>query len=976
MSRRFLPFVIIGILTLSLGVAWTTGRGIVRVPQEHFGVAGRRVLRPGIHLVSPFTPVAILSERGDGALPPLPVSSKEGIRGSVQLSFHFEVDPAALSTTAAKRHEGFHALLEEAASEALKRNLSGRSAAEFLDHASIEPPLSHSMTQALEAAGIRLSNLKWEVRLPSDFTRNLLRSDYAGRSRRTGVRLLVIGLDAADWEIIDPLVGAGRMPAMKRLVDSGVRAGMRSYNPMISPLLWTTVATGKGPDLHGVADFSVIEKATGNKVPIGSRYRKVKSLWNIASDLGRSAGIVAWWASYPADHLDGILVSDRVAALSMLPNREGLAGRPGHTYPPGYLKEILPKLALPRQVSLEEVRRFADVTPAEYQAGLDWIAHPPAAPKTKKENIPPQDPVGLLIKILTAARNYQAIALDLAGRRFDLTAVYFEGIDLVGHRFQHYLPPKMAMVSAEEFQKFHRVVTEYYVYQDELLGDLIRRAGPETTVMILSDHGFKAGARRMEGILPFTVDQPVEWHREEGIFVLSGPGAARRARQDSVTLFDVAPTVLALLGLPVPSDMPGAVLAEAIDPAFLAKFPPQHVPTYEGVGAPRETEEASGSSEEVSAEMMAQLRALGYVGGNDGNPESEPAKPGSEKSSPRVEAAPGTAASSAAAPEDTPVTYHRNMATYYLNQRDYPQAIAELLEANRREKLPKTYAMLAESYDALGRKQEARRALEQGWKEVPEGMGADSVLWYVQLSTELGDPAGGKAFLDDHRKGLKEAPAIRSAAEGQLAEAGGRAEEAQRLYWEALRADPTLVGAAKQLVGYLSREGRLEALRPTLEAGLRKSERIDEYHNLLGALDSEAGRKEEAYRHFRRAVELNPADARFSLNLGLTLMDLGRWDEAGAVLDKAAAASPNADLYLGLGNVRLRTGDTERALAAFQKAREIGGPVSARADLGIVLSYLRLKRSDDALAFARDSLARHPDNPPLQNLYQDLLRRR
>jgi tetratricopeptide (TPR) repeat protein len=284
--------------------------------------------------------------------------------------------------------------------------------------------------------------------------------------------------------------------------------------------------------------------------------------------------------------------------------------------------------------------------------------------------------------------------------------------------------------------------------------------------------------------------------------------------------------------------------------------------------------------------------------------------------------------------------------------------------------------MLAESYDALGRRREARQALAEGWKEVPDGMGADSVLWYVQLSADLGDSAGGKTFLDEHPEALKEAPAIRSASEGRLAEAAGRFDEAQRLYWEALRADPTLVGAAKQLVGYLRQEGRLELLRPILEAGLRKSERIDEYHNLLGALDSEAGKKEEAYGHFRRAVELNPADSRFSLNLGLTLMDLGRWEEAGTVLARAAARQPDADLYLGLGNVRLRTGDSEQALAAFQKAREAGGPAAARAELGIVLSYLRLKRPDDALAFARDSLTRHPDNPPLQNLYQDLLRRR
>src|SRR5262249_36317439 len=153
-----------------------------------------------------------------------------------------------------------------------------------------------------------------------------------------------------------------------------------------------------------------------------------------------------WWASYPADHLNGYLVSDRVAALSMLPDRERLAGSPGYTFPPAYLGEILPHLTTPDRISRDEIRRFADISPAEYAAGLDWIRHPPAPPGPK-EKLPPQDPVGLLIKILTAARNYQSAALDLLGRgRFDLLAVYFEGIDLVGHRFQHFRPPRMAMV--------------------------------------------------------------------------------------------------------------------------------------------------------------------------------------------------------------------------------------------------------------------------------------------------------------------------------------------------------------------------------------------------------------------------------------------------------------------------------------------------------------------------------------------------
>ncbi|PYQ12060.1 MAG: hypothetical protein DMH00_06755 [Acidobacteria bacterium] len=661
-------------------------------------------------------------------------------------------------------------------------------------------------------------------------------------------------------------------------------------------------------------------------------------------------GARRWWDGGPAILPTG--------SRDICPARETLADQPGYTYPADYLGRILPSLVTPQQIPLEEVRRFADIDAQDYAAGLQWIAHPPEPPKDKKEKPQVQDPVGMLLKILTAARNYQAVTLDLLGKGpFDLTAVYFEGIDLVGHRFQHCRPPKMGMVSEAEFRKFRRVVSEYYVYQDRLLGELARKAATGTTVLVVSDHGFKTGARRPEGILPYTVDQPVEWHREDGIFILSGRGAAQGRLTKQATLFDITPTVLALLGAPVPADMPGRVLDEALDREFLRHYPPARISTYEGLGAARRTEE-EGASDRVSAEMMAQLRALGYVGADSPAP-----KVSGQGASVEPDATPGQ--------EETTVSYHRNLATYYLSRREYEKAIVELNEANRREKLPKSYAMLAEAYDALGRKREALGVLEAGWKEVPDAMATDSILWCVQLSADLGDPERGKRFLEEHRARLENAPAVRDAAEGVLAETAGKMNEAVRLYQAALAADPTLVAAARPLAALYTREGKLEALRPVLEAGLARSERIDEYHNLLGALDSRAGKKEAALAHFRRAAELNPNDSRFALNVGLTLMDLQSWEEATTVLEKAMAGAPGGDLALALGDARLKLHQPEAALSSFQAAQRLGADPT-RADLGMALSYLAMKRRDDALSFLRESLARRPADAALRQLYQDI----
>src|SRR5437867_1094054 len=119
-----------------------TGRGVLRVGPGRFAMLGSRVLPPGWHLTSPFYPPEILSEKGEGAVPPLPALSHEGVRASAILSFHYKVDLPRLARASAEQHLGFHSLLEGAASSALNATLAGRSATDFLDREALDAPLT------------------------------------------------------------------------------------------------------------------------------------------------------------------------------------------------------------------------------------------------------------------------------------------------------------------------------------------------------------------------------------------------------------------------------------------------------------------------------------------------------------------------------------------------------------------------------------------------------------------------------------------------------------------------------------------------------------------------------------------------------------------------------------------------------------------------------------------------------------------
>lgn len=991
---------VLGGIGLAIVLAVGTASLFVHVPEGSIAAIGGALRPSGWRLRRPFAHVRFipLAGRLDGI--DVGRQTEEGASLTIRVSFAYEIEPERLAGATAA-HDGMAGTIQASGLRGMAARLA-REAIEPVPLAALLPvqpagsaggtggttpvaygganaplprPATEAIARALRSGGIEPAGLIARVGSPASFAEGT----GAVRPEATGLRVLLLGLDGADWGTIDPLLRAGRLPNLARLIDTGASGPLRSYDPMISPLLWTTMVTGVGPDAHGVADFQAIDPATGRRVPISSRFRRVKALWNILSDAGKPSAFVAWWASYPAETVKGVQVSNLVVFQTLRPRAPGAVAPAGITYPPEYFDQIRPSLRTAADLTFEEIRPILHISRAEFAEGLATVLKPRSPDDEAPNRKMAQEPVPLAISILAGSKNYAAIAADLAGRRMDLTAVYFEGIDMMGHRFQQCMPPRMGLCPEEDFRRYQDAVTGFYVRQDELLGTIIKAAGPETTMMVVSDHGFKTGADRPLDVLPFTTQQPVEWHREDGIFILSGPGARRARLGPRATLFDVAPTLLYLLGMPASEDMSGRVLLEAIDPKLAASFPVRTIPSYERIGAPRDTLVAAGPGvREAEEELLDNLRALGYIGGDAGNspreggPEAAAAPAVAGVTTPPSGAAPGAAPPSG--PEaDTQVFYHRNLATYFMKRKDYPSAAKQLRLANDKQKLPKTYQLLSEALLGMGEPRQAIAALEEGLRTL-DAMDPESVLWIVQLC--LSEPGGRPAALDCVRRWAGrtgKTPGLDDAIAARLLEDAGDREGAAALYWKSLQADPARSMAAQRLMALLPQE-RHAALEPFVRRALAHDPRLDEYHNLLGVLLAEEGRPKEAIESFRRAEELDPENSRFLSNLAAAYAQVGRWDEAAAAYERASTQAPDAGLYMKLGSAYRRLSQPDRALEAFRRARDLGDRGSGPY-LGMALAKAEMNRLPEALDLVRQGLERHPDDSALRSLQDALIRK-
>ena len=411
-------------------------------------------------------------------------------------------------------------------------------------------------------------------------------------------KVLLVGWDAADWKVIRPLMDAGKMPNVRRLVTNGAAGQISTLHPPLSPMLWTSIATGKRPFRHGIHGFTEpAPNGTGVR-PVTNLSRRSKALWNILNQNDLRSIVIGWWPSHPAEPIDGVMISDRYHR-SGAPLHEGWP-LPANTVHPADLAETLASLRMhPDLLTPEMVEPFV---PLVQEIDQD----------TDKR-------VAMLLRALAECISIQSAAAWLMDHRpWDFFAVYYEAIDHFCHSFMRYHPPRQSWIVERDFELYRNVVSMGYQLHDEMLGKLLAKAGEETTVIVMSDHGFHPDHLRPSSIPDIPAGPAIE-HRDFGVFAISGPGIRKDELLHGASVLDVAPTILALYGLPVGEDMDGKVLSRAFVKTPQVAF----IPSWEEIPGADGRHPSHTRLDPVAAHAaLEQMIALGYIERPDENRET------------------------------------------------------------------------------------------------------------------------------------------------------------------------------------------------------------------------------------------------------------------------------------------------------------------------------------------------------------------
>lgn len=441
-------------------------------------------------------------------------------------------------------------------------------------------------------------------------------------------KLIFIGLDGCDWKLLNKFLKNGRLPNLKRIIDKGVYTKLKTVSPTDSPLIWNSIFTGKEPEKHGILNWHktkfpglppvkvskhilypedsragkiirwLRKRNVVKRIPVTTKDRKSKAIWNILSDYNKISINVGWLCTWPAEEIKGIQVSWYMYPFREVirhPGKFGLINISRRTYPEKLASELEKFIVKANDLKENELKKVNFTT-----GDIDY--NKKAADKLNPwEYAKDKTFIGISHYLLDKYKN------------FNLFSLYLYGIDGTCHAYwpffegatnnEKYKNEILSISNTEKFRKeakdFNKCILKYYEYMDEEIGKLLKSVGDDCNLVIISDHGFD-------------FDGTVHAESPDGVFIASGPYIKKNEKVKDITIYDILPTLLALSGVPIEKNMKGKVKREILTAEFLEQYPPKYVESYgrfKGKG-----EDIGDTLDKQTCEgMEKRLRALGYI---------------------------------------------------------------------------------------------------------------------------------------------------------------------------------------------------------------------------------------------------------------------------------------------------------------------------------------------------------------------------
>jgi len=264
-------------------------------------------------------------------------------------------------------------------------------------------------------------------------------------------KVLIFGVDAAGWDVLYPLCQDGFLPNFQRLIKTGIKANLKTLEPTVSVMLWTTIATGRLPENHGIKSWLMEGSDTSGQLAITSHFRKVPAIWNLKTE--KQFLFSNWWATWPCESINGVMISNR----AHMPELDHLV------YPPAGKNTLntIRRLASP-ELELE----LTELNPFDNPLKLSRFV----SDQIKRDRF-----------YLDAAAEF------FSQSDFEIVGLFVRGIDILEHE---YLYDVRKYEGAPQIEDNTRgIVHAYYRYLDKQLGRFIDLMGPSTSVIVVSDHG-------------------------------------------------------------------------------------------------------------------------------------------------------------------------------------------------------------------------------------------------------------------------------------------------------------------------------------------------------------------------------------------------------------------------------------------------------------------------------------------------------